>query len=206
MFLYSTPVAQRIEYTATNREMGIRFPPGVPNQIGERMASASLVFQDDVSNKFWNLETHGKKFTTSWGRIGTFGQTLTKSFYSEYECERQAQKLIDSKVKKGYVEAITEELITKAFIEILSGIAERRNENEIYYRNDKFKKLATIEFVEGDSTHIIFRHYYENGKKKSEHEWMNGKQHGNDFGWYEDGSKHWERKFSYGKLIQETRY
>jgi predicted DNA-binding WGR domain protein len=171
------------------------------------MATASLIFQDEVSNKFWNLETSGKKFTTNWGRIGTFGQSLTKSFYSESECERQACKLIDSKVKKGYVEAISEELITQAFIEILSGIAKRRNgTSEIYYRDDKFNKMATIDFVDGDSSHIIFRHYYENGNKKSEHEWLNNKQDGNDFGWYEDGGKHWERKFTSGKLVYEKRY
>jgi len=170
------------------------------------MASASLVFQDAKSNKFWNLETSGKKFTASWGRIGTFGQSKTKSFYNISTCEYEANKIIASKIKKGYVEAITEELITEAFIMILSGIADRRNDREIYYRTDKFNKLATIEFVEGSSSHIIFRHYYETGNKKSEHEWVDGKQHGNDAGWYEDGSKRWERKFTFGKLIKEKRY
>lgn len=170
------------------------------------MASASLIFQDEKSNKFWNLETHGKGFTTNWGRIGTFGQSLTKNFYSEQSCEREAEKIIASKIKKGYVEAITEAFITETFITILSGIAKHRNEREVYYRDDKFNKLATIEFVDGSSSHIIFRHYYENGKKKSEHEWLDGKQDGNDFGWYEDGSKHWERKFAAGKMIQEKRY
>ena len=171
------------------------------------MTSASLVFQDEVSNKFWNLETNGKTFTTNWGRIGTLGQSQIKKFYDAAVCERIAKNKIASKIKKGYVEAITEELITEAFIMILSGIADRRpNSNEIYYRRDKFNKLATIEFVDGDSSHIIFRHYYDNGNKKSEHEWLEGKQHGNDLGWYEDGKKHWERKFSSGKLISEKRY
>ena len=169
------------------------------------MASASLVFQDEVSNKFWNIETDGKSFTRSWGRIGTFGQSKKETFWDATVCERQAQKLIDSKVKKGYVQAISEELITQAFIEILSGIAQRKNENEIYYRNDKFNKLATIEFVDG-SSHIIFRQYYENGNKKSECHWVEYKQDGDDLGWYEDGSKHWERTFSAGKMTYEKRY
>lgn len=170
------------------------------------MASASLVFQDKKSNKFWNLETSGKKFTTSWGRIGTIGQHKAKSFYSKDRCEYEAKKVIASKIKKGYVPAITEELITEAFIMILSGVAERRSPTEIYYRSDKFNKLATIEFVDGDSTHIIFRHYYDNGNKKSEHEWVDGKQNGNDSGWYDDGKMRWKRKFSAGKLVSEKRY
>jgi len=170
------------------------------------MITASLIYQDDRSNKFWNLETNSLSFTTSWGRIGTFGQSQTKTFYDQAKCEREATKLIISKIKKGYTQAITEELVTEYFIMILSGIAKRRNENEVYFRDDKFNKLATIEFVDGDSNHIIFRHYYENGNKKSEHEWLDGKCHGNDYGWYENGNKHWERKFVDGKLIHEQRY
>ena len=169
------------------------------------MASASLVFQDSRSNKFWNLETNGKKFTTSWGRIGTFGQYKIKAFYSAARCEQEANKKIASKIKKGYVQCISEELITEAFIMLLSGVAKRHSPNEIYYRDDKFNKLATIEFVDGAS-HIIFRHYYEDGSKKSEHEWVDGKRHGNDLGWYDDGKKHWKRKFKAGKLISEKKY
>lgn len=170
------------------------------------MVSASLIFQDAKSNKFWNLETNGKLFTTSWGRIGAFGQHKTKNFYNNSICEKEASKIIASKIKKGYVEAITKELITEAFIMILSGVAEHRNSSEIYYRNDKFNKLATIEFIDGSSTHIVFRHYYENGNQKSEHEWIDGKQNGNDLGWYEDGKKHWEKKFIDGRLIHEEKY
>lgn len=170
------------------------------------MASAYLVFQDERSNKFWHLETNKKKFTTSWGRIGTVGQSNTKTFYTELACEKAAKKLIASKRKKGYVDAITEELITEAFIMLLSDVAERKNDSEIFYRNDKFNKLATLEFVEGDSEHIIFRNYYENGTKKSEHEWVKGKQHGRDIGWYSDGSLHWEREFNNGRLVKAKRY
>jgi predicted DNA-binding WGR domain protein len=169
------------------------------------MVAASLVFQDEVSNKFWNIETSGKMFTTTWGRIGTFGQSNSKEFYDNKACEREANKIIASKVKKGYVEAITEDLIKETFMSMLSGIADYKCPGEAYYRNDKFSKLATLEFV-GGLKHIVFRHYYENGNKKSEHEWISGKQDGRDLGWYEDGRRHWERKFSAGKLVSENRY
>lgn len=170
------------------------------------MITASLVFQDKKSNKFWNLEVKGKTYTTSWGRIGTIGQSNTKNFWSEEHCKRSAKNIIATKIKKGYVEAITDELIAELFIMVLSGIAKRRNANEIYYRDDKFNKLATIEFVDGSADYIILRYYYENGKLKSQHEWVDNKQHGQDLGWYEDGKKHWERKFVSGKLTYEKRY
>ena len=165
------------------------------------MASAALVLQDSKSNKFWNLETNGKQFITSWGRIGTAGQSITRYFYSKERCESEAKKLIASKIKKGYVDAITDELITETFIMILSGVIERKNDKEFYYRDDKFAKLATIEFIDG-SNHIILRHYYENGQIKSEHEWIDGKPDGVDRGWYETGKKKWERIFKDGKLIK----
>ena len=168
------------------------------------MISEFLVFQDKISNKFWNLEVKDKTFITSWGRIGTAGQSKTKNFYSKPQCERAAKKLIASKVKKGYVKAITEEIVLEVFIMMLSGVAKHRNANEVYYRDDKFNKLATIEFIDG-SDHIILRHYYENGNKKSEHEWVDGKQHGKDLGWHENGKKHWERRFVSGKLTYEKR-
>lgn len=170
------------------------------------MVSASLVCQNKKSNKFWNLETDGKSFTTSWGRIGTAGQSTTKSYWSESQCEREAKKIIASKIKKGYVPAITEDLIRQTFIMILSGIAERKNDKEFYYRDDKFAKLATIEFVRGSSTHIVLRHYYENGKIKSEHEWVDGKSDGRDRGWYENGKLKWDRVFNAGKLVKESKF
>lgn len=170
------------------------------------MASASLVCQNSKSNKFWNLETNDKEYTVSWGRIGTIGQSTTKKYYGKMQCENAAKKIIASKIKKGYVETITEEIILNTFIMILSGVVERKNDSEFYYRDDKFEKLATIEFVDGSSDHIILRHYYENGKKKSEHEWENGKSHGKDLGWYENGKKNWVRKFADGKLVSSVKY
>ena len=169
------------------------------------MITAQLVFQDDKSNKFWNIETNNDKFITTWGRIGTIGQAQQKQFYDNVACEKEAKKIIASKIKKGYVAALTEELITETFIKILSGVAEYKAPKEMYYRDDKFNKLATIEFVNG-AEHIILRHYYDSGQKKSEHEWVGGKQNGNDFGWYEDGRKHWERKFVDGRLMSESRF
>jgi predicted DNA-binding WGR domain protein len=38
------------------------------------------------------------------GRIGTAGQSQTKSFADEASAEREAEKLIGEKLKKGYKE------------------------------------------------------------------------------------------------------
>lgn len=42
--------------------------------------------------------------TVRYGRIGTAGQTQTKTFSDEARATREVQKLIAEKVKKGYFE------------------------------------------------------------------------------------------------------
>jgi len=56
------------------------------------------------SSKFWQVSQNGKKLTIVFGKIGTNGQTIEKSFASEDEATAEMEKLKKSKVKKGYQE------------------------------------------------------------------------------------------------------
>lgn len=60
-------------------------------------------FKDGKSNKFWEIELEEESYTTRWGRIGTDGQETTKEFDSKSEARAEYDKLVASKVKKGYV-------------------------------------------------------------------------------------------------------
>lgn len=62
-------------------------------------------FIEGGSKKFWEIGQTGCDMTLRYGRIGTNGQTQTKTFPDEARTTREAQKLIAEKVKKGYVEA-----------------------------------------------------------------------------------------------------
>src|SRR6266576_3460733 len=64
-----------------------------------------LVYMDAKSSKFWNIELAGNSHTVTYGRIGTSGQSLTKSFPSEEAARKDAEKLIREKLGKGYVDA-----------------------------------------------------------------------------------------------------
>lgn len=59
-------------------------------------------YTDDKSKKFWEIEREGDSFTTRFGRIGTDGQTSTKTFDDEAKCIREYDKLVQQKTKKGY--------------------------------------------------------------------------------------------------------
>jgi predicted DNA-binding WGR domain protein len=56
------------------------------------------------SRKFWEISVSGNSFTVRFGRIGTAGQSQTKTFADHAKAEREAQSLIAEKLKKGYAE------------------------------------------------------------------------------------------------------
>jgi predicted DNA-binding WGR domain protein len=64
-----------------------------------------LVYMDAKSSKFWNIELNGNSYNVTYGRIGTDGQTLTKSSDNEEKASKEVEKLIKEKLGKGYVDA-----------------------------------------------------------------------------------------------------
>jgi predicted DNA-binding WGR domain protein len=54
------------------------------------------------SNKFWAIELDQATHTVQFGRIGTAGQTQTKTYKSPEEARKAYEKLVREKVKKGY--------------------------------------------------------------------------------------------------------
>ncbi len=70
--------------------------------IEDEKHNADLVFKDDKSQKFWKIEHYGSGYTVTYGKIGTEGQSKTKEFDSREEAYKVGDKLIASKLKKGY--------------------------------------------------------------------------------------------------------
>jgi len=61
-------------------------------------------FVEGTSSKFWEVWVEGRDVTTRWGRIGTDGQTKTKTFKDESAAQAEMAKLIKEKTGKGYQE------------------------------------------------------------------------------------------------------
>jgi predicted DNA-binding WGR domain protein len=59
---------------------------------------------EGTSSKFWEIELSGSSFEVRWGRIGTSGQSQTKSFPTEAKALTEHDKLVKEKTGKGYVE------------------------------------------------------------------------------------------------------
>ncbi len=56
--------------------------------------------------KFWEICVNSNEVTVRFGRMGTQGQTQTKTFSDATLAANHAEKLISSKTAKGYIEAV----------------------------------------------------------------------------------------------------
>jgi uncharacterized protein (TIGR02996 family) len=83
-------------------------------------------FKDGKSQKFWEIQLEGDSFTVRYGKIGTDGQVQTKTFASEDKAAAEAEKLIKSKTKKGYVE-VKLDTKTQAKVQAKAAAASSRN-------------------------------------------------------------------------------
>jgi len=72
--------------------------PSVPGPVRH------FEFVGGSSKKFWEVSIAGNSFTVRFGRIGTAGQSQTKTFADEAKARREAESLIAEKLKKGYIE------------------------------------------------------------------------------------------------------
>jgi len=57
---------------------------------------------DGKSNKFWDIKLSGSSLVTTFGRIGSSGQKQLKELGSTAAAQKEYDKLVASKVKKGY--------------------------------------------------------------------------------------------------------
>lgn len=61
-------------------------------------------YVEGTSSKFWEISVSGPDLTTRWGKIGTTGQSKTKTLANGAKAQAEADKLVESKTKEGYVE------------------------------------------------------------------------------------------------------
>ena len=63
-----------------------------------------LEYVDPTKNisKFWEITVAEKKFSVYFGRIGTKGLVKEKEFSSSEAAIKDAEKMIASKIKRGY--------------------------------------------------------------------------------------------------------
>jgi uncharacterized protein (TIGR02996 family) len=64
----------------------------------------TFTFTQGRSNKFWNIDLRDCAFTVVYGRIGTAGATLSKTFPDAATARKEHDRLVQEKLAKDYVE------------------------------------------------------------------------------------------------------
>jgi uncharacterized protein (TIGR02996 family) len=72
--------------------------------VSRRLPVRSFEYRDAKSAKFWNIDLQGNSFTVTYGKIGTAGQSQTKSFPTAEKAQAEHDKLVREKTGKGYLE------------------------------------------------------------------------------------------------------
>ncbi len=122
-----------------------------------------LEFKDEKSHKFWEIEVSGNSHEVRYGKIGSKGRKSIKNFDSEDDAKKDAEKLINAKKKKGYLEISankTENKVTKVDNkdtkiknkdtkvlkkgDITSCVYYTLNEDEIALFNDEYLKIDSF--------------------------------------------------------------
>ncbi|HKS38503.1 MAG TPA: AAA domain-containing protein [Verrucomicrobiae bacterium] len=100
------PGTDRPESAGTKRN--VEPPPAsrTPPSLAPSGTTRRFEFIGGASRKFWEIAMDGNAFTVRFGRIGTAGQTQSKTFADAAQAKREADKLIGEKLKKGYVESV----------------------------------------------------------------------------------------------------
>lgn len=125
-----------------------------------------LVYNNGTSNKFWKLSVKGKSFTVTYGKVGTVGAVKTKEFHSVEACQKESEKLIKSKLKKGYIVAegtcqlIKESEMTETLFWELLEMCKRNGEDideQMEWLVTHLSKRSVKDIIMFDS---IFNQYY----------------------------------------------
>jgi predicted DNA-binding WGR domain protein len=107
----SAPVAQPTLITGGSVTLPVQAPIAItptespnPPQASVETKLTEFRFVEGSSNKFWRVGVNGCELTVEFGRVGTKGQRVVKTFDDEERAKREAVKLTLEKTRKGYQE------------------------------------------------------------------------------------------------------
>ncbi len=72
--------------------------------MSRTLAKRRFEFTGNGSDKFWEVEVTGSTVIVRFGRNGTHGQSESKTFADATAAVKHAEKKVNEKLSKGYVE------------------------------------------------------------------------------------------------------
>ena len=106
-------LGERMDKTVALPEKAASLPVAKPQAVlGVAVPSGAaryFEFVDEKSSKFWEVSQTGNAMTTRWGKIGTAGQSKTKTFGDDAAAAKAVAKLVEEKTGDGYQEVRSSE-------------------------------------------------------------------------------------------------
>jgi DNA ligase-1 len=101
-------VGVRHDVAVKETQPAVTIKPVAPTPVSIAGGSGSqprrFEFVEGNSSKFWEVSQSGNTMTTRWGRIGSAGQSKTKTFADEQAAADAVAVLIEEKTDEGYEE------------------------------------------------------------------------------------------------------
>jgi DNA ligase-1 len=104
IMVVATPLTTERPAKKSNKAKAAKSKPAPAKSPPRSEEARYFEYEEGSSSKFWEITTDGTDVTVRYGRLGTDGQTRTKSFADEAAAAAHAEKLIAEKTDKGYVE------------------------------------------------------------------------------------------------------
>lgn len=118
-----------------------------------------FTYKDEKSDKFWSIDVQGVMVTVVFGKTGTAGNTNIKEYFKEEEAQKDADKLIQEKLKKGYVEVLDENAGSFGEVEFWSLISRSKAKAEDSY--EQIEILTEILSTRSEEDIIAFQKIFE---------------------------------------------
>ncbi|MRX38125.1 WGR domain-containing protein [Flavobacterium sp. LC2016-23] len=129
-----------------------------------------LKYIDGNSDKFWQIDVTGLEYTVTYGKNGTSGTTQTKTFATDAECLKSAEKLLAEKIKKGYSETGDVSVTSKAKASKSTTVDELLKEyDEIIQSNNIDLLLPFLKEKSKGNLEVLKKHI-----KKYRRHWITG--------------------------------
>jgi predicted DNA-binding WGR domain protein len=88
----------------TGERSQLALPVATLAAVAEPPPKRYFEFSAGSSHKFWEISVDGQQHTVRFGRISSAGQSRTKTFADAVAAHRDAVRLVNEKLAKGYVE------------------------------------------------------------------------------------------------------
>jgi len=123
-----------------------------------------FIFKDDKSDKFWSIEVQNNCTIVTFGKAGTAGSINIKEFEDDINANKEADKLIKEKIKKGYIEITDGSIGRLGKVEFWNLIERAKSkakdtDEQIEVLTEILSNRSTVDIVEFEK---IFQELYTN--------------------------------------------